>query len=336
MPADAPGSSPEISPEISYVITQHNKAAFLPLLVEAFAREGGDFTREYVFVDDGSSDDSVTVLKGLAGRLPGPLRLIEQENGGASAATNTGVLAARARLVRLVDGDDLVTPGSTAQLREAMRTAGVEFAYGDLGEYAFDQPFTEPAPDFPAPVPLRDGAGLARFIRNCPVNSSAILMTADLYRRCGGCNETLVSPDYLLFLRAFAEGDGVHLPAPVARIPTEAPGRLSGQQRRSRYESVLALIILLEEQPALPRSLAVQAYRRALSRSYNYARLFGAKGLKNPMLWPYAFSKLSAPAQPLPAMRRALAAYTEDGRIERPTAWLPGAARRGVARTRIG
>jgi len=330
------GNAPAV-PEVSYVVTQRNKAAFVPLLVEAFAQEAGDFSREYVFVDDGSTDDSVPILRSLAIRLPGPLRLIEQENAGASGATNTGVAAARASLIRLVDGDDLVTSASTVRLREAMRKEGVEFAYGDLGQYDLEEPFPQSEPSWGGPERLSREEGLSRFIRNCPANSSSILISKTLYTRAGGCNEELVSPDQMLFLRLFAAADGVHLPGPVARIPRSAPGRLSGQQRRSRYEAALALIALLDENPDLPRPLVAQTYRRAISRAYNYARLFGTGGeLWWRVLWRYLASKLRIPADPSAAMRETLAVYTEDGRVERPESWKPGALRRGIARSRIG
>ena len=324
-------------PDVSYVITQFNKASFVPLLVEAFAEEGGDFSRQFIFVDDGSTDNSVEILRRLESRLPGPLHLIAQENAGASAATNVGVAAARAPLIRLVDGDDLVTLGSTARLREAMRNEGVEFAYGDLDRYDLERPFPQSLPSLGNVEFLRGEAGLSRFIRNCPSNSSTILISKALYTRAGGCNEQLMSPDQMLFLRLFATADGVHLRGPVARIPNSAPGRLSSQERRSRYEGTLALMTLLDENPDLPRALVDQTYRRAMSRAYNYARLFGARGdLRRRVFWRYLMSKFQVPADPSEAMRETLAIYTEDGSVERPETWKPGALRRGAARSRIG
>jgi glycosyltransferase involved in cell wall biosynthesis len=323
-------------PEVSYVVTQYNKAGFLPLVVAALAAEGGDFAREVIVVDDGSTDGSVEHLRHLENRLPGPLRLITQENGGASQATNVGVMAARAPWVRLLDGDDQVTPTSTARLLVAARRAGVELAYGDLETI---DPETPPTPE-PAAAELYEvlsaEAGLARFIRNSGVNSSAILVSKALYLKAGGCDERLVSPDHMLILRLFANAPGLHLRAPVARVPKTAPDRLSNQIRRSRYESVLALHFLLSEYPDLPHRSVTQAYRRATSRAYNYSRAFGRGGLTNPHLWRYLRGKLMLPADPATAILACLSAFTEDGGVERPREWQPGALRRGMARARIG
>jgi glycosyltransferase involved in cell wall biosynthesis len=322
-------------PAITYVVTLYNKAAFLPLVAAALAREGGSFSRDYIFVDDGSTDHTVSVLRAHSGGLPGPVQIIEQENSGASAATNVGVLAAHSPWIRLVDGDDLVTRGSSAALLAAAAESGLGFAYGDLGEY--DPAAADPPTgvSFGASEPLRAFAGLARFIRNCPANSSSILVRRDLYLAAGGCDETLVSPDQMLFLRLFAKADGVHLPGPVALIPKDAPGRLSGQVRRSRYESVLALQTLLAEEPALPTGLKRQAYRRALARANTYARMFGHRSLTSRHFWRYLASKVWMPADPAAAIGDALGAFTEDGGTARPESWQPGALRRGAARRRI-
>jgi hypothetical protein len=131
----------------------------------------------------------------------------------------------------------------------------------------------------------------------------------------------------MLFLRLFLTGGGVHVPAPLALIPTEAHGRLSGQQRRSRYESVRALYYLVTEYPQLSRYHAELAYRRAMSRAYRYHRRFGGTPVLTPHFLRYALSKLHVPKDPAPGIWRALSAFTEDGRSERPDAWLPGALR---------
>ena len=52
-------------PVVSYVATLFNKRAFLPYVIAGLAAQTGDFDRQYIFVDDGSSDDTVDVLRDL-------------------------------------------------------------------------------------------------------------------------------------------------------------------------------------------------------------------------------------------------------------------------------
>jgi dolichol-phosphate mannosyltransferase len=60
---------------------------------------------ETIFVDDGSSDDSVSVLEACMQTLP-QLRIVRHDwHGGQSAAIHSGVLAARAPIICTLDGD---------------------------------------------------------------------------------------------------------------------------------------------------------------------------------------------------------------------------------------
>jgi len=310
---------------VSFVVTVFDKAAFLPRVIDALARQEGSFAREFVFVDDGSSDGSAELIARLTAGWAAPVTILRQRNGGASSATNRGAAEARLPWLKLVDGDDLLAPGATAALLDAAQAAGQTLAYGDLGFYGAADPWTDAPPRWTV-EPVTDG--LRRFIRNCPANSSAIFVAASRYRAAGGCDERLVSPDQALFLRLFAVGDGVRLRGPVAYTPQEAPGRLSGQRRRSRYESVLALYYLVTEAPRLDPALARYAARRAMSRAWRFHRSHGG-GFLSAHLARFAASSLGWRLGP-EAMFRALGAFTEDGRPERPPSWLPGALREAL------
>lgn len=320
-------------PTVSFVVTVYNKAAYLPLVIRSMDLQRGDFRREYVFVDDGSDDGSVALIRQLTAGQEVPVKIVEQANQGASAATNAGVAAAAGAWIKLVDGDDLLVPGATQWLLDACQRCGAEHAYGDLQD--FDWPAAESgrldplAGPFAAPPEtlLSADAGLSRFIRNCPANSTSILVSKAHYQAAGGCDVRLVSPDQMLFLRLFAAGPGVHLAGPVGLIPGAAPGRLSGQKRRSRYESVLALYYLMAETPGISRRHKREAHARALARAYRFHRRLGGRGPVSAHLWRYVKSKLRFPAGAAEEVYQALSAFTEDGAVERPEAWKPGAIR---------
>lgn len=94
---------------ISVVIPLYNKqdsivATLQSVLVQTYT----DY--EVVIVNDGSTDNSAQVVKEFisSSRLsPLTFRLIEQANGGVSAARNTGIIEAKGEYVAFLDGDDL-------------------------------------------------------------------------------------------------------------------------------------------------------------------------------------------------------------------------------------
>ncbi len=48
---------------VSYVVTVYNKAPYLPAMLDALAGQAGDFERQFIFVDDGSTDGSLDILR---------------------------------------------------------------------------------------------------------------------------------------------------------------------------------------------------------------------------------------------------------------------------------
>ena len=70
-----------------------------------------------ILVDDGSTDDSVQVIKELQSELPNfSITLIEQENGGVSAARNKGVAEAKDDYVCFLDSDDTYRPNFLSEI----------------------------------------------------------------------------------------------------------------------------------------------------------------------------------------------------------------------------
>jgi glycosyltransferase involved in cell wall biosynthesis len=86
-----------------------------------------DCELELVVVDDGNSEPVDELLADV--RDPA-LRLVRTPHGGPSEARNAGVEAARGRLIRFVDADDVYEPGSTSRLARLIGEDDSVIAYG--------------------------------------------------------------------------------------------------------------------------------------------------------------------------------------------------------------
>ena len=118
------GSSPaDNAPAVSIVVPVHNEAENISLLADeiAAALKGRRF--EAIFVNDGSTDDSESVLRTLGKTRPWLRQLKHARSCGQSAAIRTGVRAARAAVVATLDGDGQNDPAFLPKLLAALEGA---------------------------------------------------------------------------------------------------------------------------------------------------------------------------------------------------------------------
>ena len=91
-----------MNPTVSVVIPAYNYARYLSMAIESALAQTHP-PLEVIVVDDGSTDETPSVLAAHGDRI----RAIRQPNGGAGAARNTGIAAARGDYLAFLDSDDL-------------------------------------------------------------------------------------------------------------------------------------------------------------------------------------------------------------------------------------
>lgn len=93
----------------------YNRAYILPKLFDSLQKQTfHDF--EWLVVDDGSTDDTETMVSHFAEEASFPLRYIKTENGGKHRAVNKGVQLARGELFFIVDSDDWLTDNAIEEI----------------------------------------------------------------------------------------------------------------------------------------------------------------------------------------------------------------------------
>src|SRR3954470_5308555 len=89
-------------PSGSIGITNYNYAAFVDAAINsALVQQDADVEVEVIVVDDGSTDDSLTVIERFADRIT----TIATPNNGQAAAFNRGFAASRGAVVIFLDAD---------------------------------------------------------------------------------------------------------------------------------------------------------------------------------------------------------------------------------------
>ena len=283
---------------VSFVIPVFNKRRFLRQVIAGLAAQRGTFAREFIFIDDGSTDGSRAELDERAGAL-GNTRILSQANAGPSVTTNRGLREARFPLVKLVDGDDVLLPDATAQLAAALaRHPEAALAYGQSATYAdAEEALARIAQPAVAPPPERIDDALKALLRECYLGPSNCLIRRDAALAVGGCDERVFVQDYSLLLRLAATAPFVALETPVVLHPDAPQDRLNDGGPQLLHDTNLTVAHFLAEH-AMPAPLATMATRRAMTRAWLWAKRREGKGPLSRWYWLRLAAYL-----PLPGLR---------------------------------
>ncbi|MCK5580789.1 MAG: glycosyltransferase [Candidatus Omnitrophica bacterium] len=106
-------------PRVSVVIPVYNASQCLPAAMKSVLTQSyQDF--EVVVVDDGSTDDTKTIIMTFASTYPEKIKYVYQKNSGVSVARNTGITNAAGQWIAFLDSDDSWASDHLESLVKAM------------------------------------------------------------------------------------------------------------------------------------------------------------------------------------------------------------------------
>ena len=119
-------------PTVTVIIPVYKVERYLDACVESVVRQSyADL--EILLVDDGSPDRCPALCDAWAEKDP-RIKVIHRENGGLSAARNSGIDAAKGEFLLFVDSDDLLEPDAVRRAVDAQRQQDADlvmFLYRD-------------------------------------------------------------------------------------------------------------------------------------------------------------------------------------------------------------
>jgi glycosyltransferase involved in cell wall biosynthesis len=223
---------------ISYVVTVYNKAKAIPKLIEGLRNQQGSFAREFIFINDGSKDNSLELLTNLSKDIGGIV--ITQENLGPSVAVNAGLKLAKLEWAFLVDGDDYLYPkASKTLLKLASEYPDAVACKGRHSNNPDIQKYTDVVTYIPD--------ALMRALKFYPIGASTSMIKTDIAKKVGGCDEDVFIQDYSIALRMARQGSFVEIDSLIAANINAQQQRLSSNKLQENYHTALARFLFLRD-----------------------------------------------------------------------------------------
>ena len=149
------------SPLVSILIPAYNAAPFIrATLQSALAQTWPNV--EIIVVDDGSTDETASVVEAVADRR---IRLIRQGRRGPSAAQNAALQHAQGRFIQRLDADDLLSPDKIARQMARLLDTPRALAAGQWARFVNDPAEAR----FRLTSTSRDLSPEAWFTRDCAI-----------------------------------------------------------------------------------------------------------------------------------------------------------------------
>ena len=194
--------------KVSVIVPVYNGAATISrVLASVFAQSYSDY--EVVVLDDGSTDDTASVLAGYGDRI----RVISQPNRGLSAARNAGVRASGGEYVAFIDDDDEWMPEKLARSAAVLdQDPNCVLVY--TGAFKVDLK-GRPMPNQDSQTQGVDSPTLAQMLeRPWNVVPSQVMVRRDVFDRCGGFDERYVTTCEDIYFLLLARECGYFLCVP--------------------------------------------------------------------------------------------------------------------------
>jgi glycosyltransferase involved in cell wall biosynthesis len=252
---------------VTAAIVTYNRAAFLPGAIESVLAQTLP-PDEILVVDDGSTDETPSVLAGYGDRL----RVVRQENAGRSAARNRAVAEARAPLLSFLDSDDRWAPDKlTRQVPVLEATPSLALVHGHVDVIDADGNVMRGETERHHALFSRANAHItyAGWAFDCRCFSSALTARVDAIRSVGGYDPALLLDDYDLYLRLALGFDLRFLEGPAMALYRHHEGQMTTYElTMGQIQTAEKHLALIERRTVPDARLARRNFLLMLARSH--------------------------------------------------------------------
>lgn len=193
----------------SVVIPLYNKEGYIASCLQSVFNQTLR-PSEVIVVNDGSTDDSLSVASSFLRRFGSILKIIDKPNTGVSDSRNVGVQAASNQWVALIDADDLWSNSHLKLLGELIREkdGGVLYSSSSIEFIDEEKVILTSKLICPesSPVETWEGYLSSPNRKKFDVNSSSVCIDKNLFSRLGGFSKVSSGEDVELWVKYSVHG----------------------------------------------------------------------------------------------------------------------------------
>ena len=217
---------------VSVIVPTFNRAHIITRAIASVQRQTHKQV-ELIIVDDGSTDDTESVIKSFAHQYQ-PIKYIQKANGGCASARNKGLELASGELLAFLDSDDEWVPTALETLVSKLVEADAELVYSPSIEVDVDG-----IERIGFAVAAGEPALLAKkHFMQTKVRNGAYMFTRRAFARVGNLDESLrYNEDSDYFQRLSICCKATYSPSPTVRVYDHADSK-----SRNRTEIYRALL----------------------------------------------------------------------------------------------
>jgi glycosyltransferase involved in cell wall biosynthesis len=255
-----------MNPFFSVVISLFNKENHIRSTVESVLNQKYD-NFELIIVNDGSTDKSLEIINTINDNR---IRIITTENKGASKSRNTGINAAKAKYIALLDGDDLWDNHYLVNMYNAISS------YNDISVFAtalaqkYDKKIVPVAYNFKQETLFKTHNYFKSSLKYSILSSSSIVFKKEIIENIGDFDSSIVSgQDTDMWIRIGLEYDIVFINEILA-FYRYVPSSLSNTTFEASKKPTFSKYKALEkENTDLKKLLDINRYSLALMSKIN-------------------------------------------------------------------
>ncbi len=276
--------------DISYVVSVYNKSSMLPHVLDSLSAQKGDFSVEYIFVDDASTDESLKILFARTANWPAVTILENTANVGPSIRVNQGARQARGHYLCLFDADDVLAPDAMATMMGLLDRYQADLLHGkrcDVDGF-LDGSVRKIGPDpcyriSDSPLDTVIGRGFVRM---------TWLTRRTVFERASGCDERVFIQDEALRLRLGLHARRFIDLREIVTYASTAGEHLSGNVVQQHHDRFLAHYFFLQDKSSITEKQRWSIYRMCLSAAWKSVREDHISAFKCRVLALYAVCRI--------------------------------------------